>query len=112
MKKWEILKVCKNVIDVSEEIVKNLSVKEMMKENVMWNIDEERNYNEWKVRNVRHMSLKERNLKENVKSGPFEAFCAKKGLVREKGLWERKAEKEIEQKEILEERKTAKSKRK
>ena len=53
--------------------------------------------------------------KENTKSGLFEAFCATKGLVREKGLWERKVEKEIEQKEkereeILEERKNGKSK--
>ena len=98
MKKWEIL-VCKNVIDESEEIVKNLSVTEMMKENVMWNVDEERTYNEWRLRNVRHMILKEKKLKKNTKSGLFEAFCATKGLAREKGLWERKAEKEIEQKE-------------
>ena len=71
MKKWEIIKICKNIIDENEEIVKNLSVKEMKKENVMWNVDEERNYNEWKVRNVRHMSLKERNEERKYQEWPI-----------------------------------------
>ena len=63
------------------------------------------------------MSLKESKLKEQIKSGPFEKFCAKKGLEREKGLWERDIEKENEfkenfMKETKLERKNARSRRK
>ena len=38
MKKWEILKACKNVIDDQDEILKGISVKEKLKENVTWKI--------------------------------------------------------------------------
>ena len=65
----------------------------------MWDENEAKEYNELKVRNVRQMSLKESKVKETVKSGPFEELCAKKGLEREKWLWERKAEKEKKMKE-------------
>ena len=56
-------------------------------------------------------------MKETVKSGPFEKFCLKKGLDRDKDLWERMAEKETEMKEtvlkeIKLERKSERSRRK
>ena len=52
-----------------------------------------------------------------MKIGPFENFCSKKGLIRERDLWERKYEKDYELKESLlkelkEGRKAAKSRRK
>jgi hypothetical protein len=55
-------------------------------------------------------------LKASVKSGPFENFCKKKGLERKKEIWETRSEKEIEEKEeivkdLKQERKSAKSKK-
>ena len=114
MKKWEILKTCRTVIDENEDLIKNMGMKEKLKESVMWDENEAKEYNEWKVRNVRQMSLKESKVKETVKTGPFEEFCAMVDLESEKGLWERKAEKENEMKEndlkeIQNERKSARS---
>ena len=119
VKKWELMRICRHVIDENEEMIMNMNVKEMLKENVRWKNEDERNFREWKLRNVRHLSLKETKFKdkENVKVGPFEKFCTKKGLTRERNLWERKCEKEYELKESLvkdlkEERKAARSRRK
>ena len=119
VKKWELMRICRDVIDENEEMIMNMNVKEMLKENVRWKNEDERNFREWKLRNVRHLSLKETKFKdkENVKVGPFEKFCTKKGLTRERNLWERKCEKEYELKENLvkdlkEERKAARSRRK
>ena len=119
VKKWELMKICRDVIDENEELIMKMNVKEMLKENVSWKDSDEENYSEWKLRNVRHLSLKETkfNVKENMKIGPFEKFCSKKGLIRVRDLWERKYEKDYELKESLlkelkEGRKTAKSRRK
>ena len=57
MKKWEVLKACKIVVDDQDEALKGMSVKEKMKENVMLKDEDLRKYNEWKMRNVRFMSL-------------------------------------------------------
>jgi hypothetical protein len=116
LKKWEILKACKNIIDDQDEVLKGMSVKEKMKEDVTWNNEDFKTYNEWKMRNVRFMSLKETSLKEN-RTGLFEAFCERKGLTRKKGSWETMVEKEsamkeLELKEILSKKKMAKSNRK
>jgi hypothetical protein len=87
LKKWDILKACKNIIDDQDEVLKGMSVKEKLKEDVAWKDEDFKTYNEWKIRNVRFMSLKETSLKEN-RTGLFEAFCDRKGLRRKKGLWE------------------------
>ena len=59
-----------------------------MKENFTLNGKESKEYDNWKVRNVRTLNLKESKVKETSKSGPSEKFCVKKGLEEEKGLWE------------------------
>ena len=87
-----------------------------MKENIILNGKETKEYDNWKVQNLRTLNLKESKVKETVKSSPFEKFCLKKGLERDKGLWERMAEKETEMKEtvlkeIKLERKGARSKK-
>ena len=58
LKKWGILKACKNVIDDQDEILKGMSVKEKLKENMTWKDEDLRKCNEWKMRNVNFMSLK------------------------------------------------------
>ena len=58
MKKWEILKTCKDIIDEQEEVlIAKMSMKDKMKESVLWKENEVMKYNEWKARNVRLMSL-------------------------------------------------------
>ena len=37
IKKWEILKICKEIIDENEEIVTGMSMKETLKENIILN---------------------------------------------------------------------------
>ena len=83
------------IIDENEELVTSMSMTEKLKENITLNGKEAKEYENWKVRNIRTLNLKEGKVKETVKSGPFEKFCVKKGLEREKGLWERMAKKEI-----------------
>jgi hypothetical protein len=117
LKKWETLKFCRDVIDENSELVKKMSLKERLKENVIWSGDDERKYNEWKLKNVRHLSLKYSKQGERLKKGPFEEFCSRKGIEREKGLWEKEIEKENDLKEnilkdLILERKTSRSKSK
>jgi hypothetical protein len=74
-KKWEVLKLCKNVIDEQASMLNEMKLKEKIKENVCWNDEDERKYCEWKIKNVKYMSLKESKLKENVRLNVFEHFC-------------------------------------
>jgi hypothetical protein len=116
-KKWEVLKLCKNVIDEQASMLNEMKMKEKIKENVCWNDEDERKYCEWKIINVKYMSLKESKLKENVRLNVFEHFCERKGLNRKKGIWETKVDDEIrlkesELKDILNRKKLKKSKRK
>jgi hypothetical protein len=71
-KKWEMLKTCKDIIDENEEIVAGMSMKERLKENIILNGKEAKEYDNWKVRNLKTLNLKESKIKETVKSGPFE----------------------------------------
>jgi hypothetical protein len=116
-RKWEIVKVCIRVIEENCVVVKEMKLKERVKEKVSWSAENERNFEELKLRNIRFLNLKESKMKENDGLNIFENFCERKGLNRVKGNWERDIEKEIEKKEIeLKEiqlnKKTAKSKRK
>ena len=49
IKKWEILKVCKDIIDENEELVTSMSMKERLKENTILNGKGEKEYDNWKV---------------------------------------------------------------
>ena len=40
-KKWEIVKICFNAIDEISSVVKEMGVKEKLKEKVAWNVDDE-----------------------------------------------------------------------
>ena len=115
-KNWELLKVCRDVIDENTPMVTNMSEKEKLKESLEWDVRQRKDYENWKLRNLRTLNLKESRMKESVKSGPFESFCKKKGLERKKEMWETRSEKEIEKKEeilkeLKQERKVAKSKK-
>ena len=116
-KKWELSKLCRDVIDENENLIASMSEKERLKENLMMSVKEKKDYDLWKIRNLKTLNLKESKLKENVKNGPFENFCHKNGINRKKDKWEILSEKETERKEeILKElkleRKCAKSKKK
>ena len=62
-RKWELLKICKEVIDENDELVSNLSQKEKLKEKLFWSEKEKTKSVEWKARNLRFMNLKERDDK-------------------------------------------------
>ena len=116
-KKWEVLKICRDIIDENEQMVAGMSEKEKLKENLVMNVKEKKEYDLWKIRNMKTLNLKESKMKESVKSGPFENFCHKKGLNRKKEIWEIRSEKETERKEdilkeLKAERKCARSKKK
>jgi hypothetical protein len=99
VKKWELLKMCRDVIDENNELVDSMNLKESTKENVSWPDNERKSYNDWKAKNIRYMSLK--NSKQKERSGPFDQFCNKKGWGKEKEMWEVAAKNETETKEKL-----------
>jgi hypothetical protein len=116
LKNWELLKICREVIDENTPMVNSMSEKEKMKESLEWEEKRRKEYENWKLRNFKTLNLKESRLKASIKSGPFENFCKKKGLERKKEIWETRSEKEIEEKEevvkdLKQERKGAKSKK-
>ena len=116
-RKWDVIKVCKNVMDDLDEFVEILPTKEKLKEKVWWKESDRKKFTEWKTRNVRFLNLKESKKEPAATLGPLEQFCKMKGLAREKFDLEEKIEKEnneleIELKEITQERKSSKSKRK
>ena len=98
-KKWELLKLFKNIIDEQAGMLKEMKLSEKIREKVYWNDEDERNYSEWKMKHVKYMSLKESKLKENVGKNVFENCCEKKGLNRKNGIWERIVDDEMKLKE-------------
>ena len=96
LKKWEILKLCKNVIDENEELIESMSMKERLKENVSWKENERNEYIEWKARNIRFMTLKTSTVTEKVSCGPLDQFLKKEN-------WEMVVKKYITEKESLHE---------
>ena len=116
-RKWDVIKMCKNVMDDLDEFVEVLSTKEKLKEKVWWKEADRKKFTEWKTRNMRFLNLKESKKEPAATLGPLEQFCKMKGLAREKFDLEEKIEKEnkeleLELKEITQERKVSKSKRK
>ena len=98
-KKWEMVKLCLNVIDDQEESVKRMTEKEKKKENVSWNEDEMKNVNKLRVNNVRFLNLKNGTKNVSKKMNVLEEFCIKKGVTEKKECWRRQIEEEIEKKE-------------
>ena len=99
-KRWKLMKVCSEVIDEADELVENLSMKEKLKEGVLWSKDEKEKHQVWKARNIRYLNLKE-TKKVGTKNGPFELFCTEKGWGIEQEMWEIVARNEVEKQESL-----------
>ena len=66
VKKWELMKMCRDVIDETNELVDSMNLKESTKENVSWPDNERKLYNDWKAKNIRYMSLKIPSRKKGV----------------------------------------------
>ena len=58
VKKWELLTMCRDVIDEIDGLVGRMTMKECLKENVSWQGEERKHYTDWKAKNIRYMSLK------------------------------------------------------
>ena len=65
-KKWELLKMCREVIDENDIMIESMNVKESMKENISWQDLERKRYNDWKAKNITYMCLKKHKQKEKV----------------------------------------------
>ena len=116
-KKWEIVKICLNVIEENCSIVKEMSIKERVKENVTWNVDDVRNVNLLKTRNVRYLSMRSGNMNLKKKVNNLEQFWERTGLNKVKETWRTEVEREVELKEceaseLIKMTKLAKSKKK
>ena len=107
-----MLKICLNVIEENEEIVRRLTPKEKKKEMIIWNDDDERNVAKLRMRNVRFL-----NLKNQKKSGENKVnVLEKNGMTEQKESWRMTVENEIEMKEneveeLRKKKKQAKSKK-
>ena len=98
-KKWEIVKICLNVIEDNEEIVRRLTPKQKKKEMIIWNDDDERNVVKLRMRNVRFLNLKNgKQIGEN-KVNVLEQFYKKNGMTEQKENWRMTVDNEIEMKE-------------
>ena len=86
-KKWELLKICRDVIDENDGMIESMNVRESMKENISWQDLERKRYNDWKAKNINYMCLKKPKQKE--KSGPFELSVRRRGGEKRKkcGKW-------------------------
>jgi hypothetical protein len=115
-KRWELVKVCLNVIEENEEIVRRLTPKEKKKEMIVWNDDDERNVAKLRMRNVRFLNLKNGKKSGENKVNVLEQFCKKNGLAEQKESWRMTVENEIKMKEteveeLRKKKKEAKSKK-
>ena len=116
-RRWSLLKVCGSVVDEISEIVDELPLKDKLKEKLWWKGEERKKFTEWKNRNIKFLNLKESERKEVAKvKGPLGDYFKPKYLDRKKFEVEEMLEKEnskLEEdlKEIIEERKAAKSKK-
>ena len=98
-------------------MVTEMSLKEKLKENAYMNVEEEKKFCEWKIRNLKYLSLKDSKMKGKVGQNVFEKFCEMKGLERKKEHWEREIDErlkmqEIEIEEIMTRKKSMKSRKK
>ena len=80
-KKWEMAKIYLSVIDEQEEMVRRMSQKEKVKENINWNDEDMRNVTNLRVRNVRFLNLKNGTRNGMSKANVLEEFCRKKGMT-------------------------------
>ena len=98
-------------------MVTEMSLKEKLKENAYMNAEEEKKFCEWKIINLKYLSLKDSKMKGKVGQNVFEKFCEMKGLERKKEHWEREIDErmkmqEIEIEEIVTKKKSMKSRKK
>ena len=94
-----------------------MGIKEKLKENVAWNVDDKGKINLLKSRNMRYLCMKRGNPIVRKKVNDIEQFWERKGLNEVKETWRMEVEKEIELKEneaseLMKMSKLAKSKKK
>jgi hypothetical protein len=116
-KKWDVKKLCLEVLEEYSNIVNELNFKEKKKLNVLWDVEDAKNVEMIRITNIRYLNLKSSKVKVGMKENVLEKFCEQKGLNEMKESWRKNVEeetelKEIELKEILTKKKLAKSKKK
>ena len=113
-KKWEIIRLCLEVLEEYCSMVNELNVREKQKVNIVWSVEDERNVKALRIRNIRFLSLKRGKVKVGLKENVLEQFCEKKGLYEMKEIWLKNVETELKNtglKELMLKKKLAKSKK-
>ena len=100
-KKWDIIKLCLEIIQDISITVKEMKITELKKMGVDWSEDDDRKVEMIRVKNIRYLSLRSSKLKTSMKENILRNFCENKGHIKEKENWRRKVDKEIELKEII-----------
>ena len=115
-KKWDIIKLCLEIIQENCITVKEMKITELKKMSVDWSEDDARNVEMIRVKNIRYLSLKSSKVKTSAKENILRNFCEKKWQRNEKENWRKKVDEEIESKEtalrdLMLKKKLAKSKK-
>ena len=98
-KKWELIKVCVDVIEENVSIGNDLTIKDKQRMNIAWNIEDAKNVKSFKMKNIRFLSLKSGKAKIGMKENVLEKFYEQKGWNEKKEDWRKNFEKEIDLKE-------------
>ena len=104
------------MLEENEILVKEIPKKTKLKDDLEWSQSLERKYTLWKTANIKFLNLKESTLKVKEQENELVKFWEVKGGKKVKENWEKDAEaaaneKEIKLKEILEKKKSAKSRK-
>ena len=99
-KKWELIKVCLDVIEENGSMVNDLTIKDKQRMNIAWNIEDAKNVKSFKMKNIRFLSLKSGKAKIGMKENVLEMFYEQKGWNEKKEDWRKNFEKEIDLKDI------------
>ena len=97
--------------------MKEMSQKEKLREKITWNVEDDRNVEMIRIRNIRFLNLKSGRMNVGMKVNVLEQFCERKGLNGTKENWRKNVEhetelKETEVNELLAKKKLAKSRKK
>ena len=80
-KKWEIIRLCLEVLEEYCSMVNELNVREKQKVNIVWSVEDEKNVKALRIRNIRFLSLKRGKVKADSKENVLEQFCEKERIV-------------------------------
>jgi hypothetical protein len=64
---WDMLKLCSKVMEENKVLLSMMLIKDKLTERIFWEVDQERNFLEWKARNIKFLNLKDSKIKKEMK---------------------------------------------